>query len=138
MKAKVLIIILLVAIICNATAQTPEKVYITAKIGGKEGIINGKGEWVIQPVYNRVDKKVFAPNGLVAVNVSGKWGYINKNGETIINPQFGYASSFAENGLARVELEDKWGYIDQTGKFVIDPQFDWAGDFNQHGLAEVK
>ena len=139
MKTKIVIITFLVALIHNATAQTNSETYVTAKVSGKEGIINAKGEWVINPIYDHVDRKTFGPNGLAAVQLDGKYGYIDKNGKTVIEQQFDYASSFAENGLARIKANDgKWGYIDKTGKMIINPQYEWAGDFGKNGLAEVR
>ena len=115
MKAQVLIILFFIALINSALGQTNnEEVYITAKFGGKVGIVNAKGEWVIQPIYDDANKNAFASNGLAAVKVAGKWGYINKKGETIINPQFDYAACFADNGLARFQSNNKWGSMLQA------------------------
>jgi hypothetical protein len=101
--------------------------------GGKWGIIDETGEFVVPPRYSHCTS--FGEDGLAAVGAAGgKWGYVNRKGRMVISPRFDFAGPFWE-GLAVVNIgkkpdEDvgdhswwavsgKWGVIDTTGHEVI-------------------
>lgn len=115
-----------------------------AKLKGKWGFINVKGEWVIAPKF---DWTMDFVDGLVLVNLGGtpntrasvdggKYGFVDRTGRFVIPPKFDAAGWSFNEGLAQVSLDGKWGYIDRTGNFVITPQFAWADQF-QDGYAWV-
>ena len=117
-----------------------------AKKGDKIGYINSRGEWVIQPKY---DKARAFRNGLAPVYMNKNWGYIDNKGEIIIPIQYRDAEIFSNDGLAPVKSEKFWGFMDKTGKLVIDEKYDiTAGGFSifkknnekgfVNGLARVK
>ncbi len=102
---------------------------------GKYGYIDGDGNIVVEPKYERSEN---FNEGLAVVKFSEEndsWGYINRNGEVVIEPKFEWAAYFHE-GLAAVQYKGKYGYIDKSGNFVIEPQFDLALDFSE-GYAKV-
>lgn len=95
-------------------------------LAGKWGFIDGSGQVVIPPLYDRASD---FSDGLAAVELGGKWGFIDAGGRTVIPPQFdsqlnihspGLPLRFSA-GLAVVSGPDKWGYIDKTGKYVWGP-----------------
>ena len=92
---------------------------------GKAGVINTKGEYIIQPQFS--DMIIDGNKFLVSQN--RKWGWINLDGNIIIEPQYSEAYPFYENDLALVEIERKWGFIDADGMLKINPQFDLALPF---------
>jgi len=100
---------------------------------GKYGIIDGKGEWVVRPTF---DKAGSFFEGLGAVELDGKWGFIDRKGQWVVRPAFGNAGYFSE-GLAPVKLDGKLGYIKRKGEWVIPPAFDGVVSFSE-GLARVK
>ncbi len=77
----------------------------------KWGFINPQGEWVIEPVYQRVGD---FSNGKAAVMQRQKWGYVDKSGALAIAPQFRSAEPFGE-GFAVVDVNT---IIDAQGKTV--------------------
>lgn len=87
----------------------------------KVGFINTKGEWVIEPSY---DKARAFKNGLAPVAKAKTWGYINEQGAEVIGFNYRDAEVFAANGLAPVKEKKLWGFIDKTGKMVIPAQYD--------------
>ncbi|MCB0465039.1 MAG: WG repeat-containing protein, partial [Aequorivita sp.] len=92
-----------------------------ARSNKKVGFINGKGEWVIQPAYDKV--RAFNV-GLAPVNEGKEWGFINEKGEKIIDIKYRDAEIFSDNGLAPVKEKKLWGFVDKTGKLVIPMEYD--------------
>jgi len=91
-----------------------------ARKNKKWGFVNQKGEWVIQPAYDKA--KTFV-NGLAPVSKGKIWGYINEKGEEVISFDYRDAEIFAANGLAPVK-DKKWGFINTTGNLVIPMEYD--------------
>ena len=117
-----------------------------AKKDDKIGFIDGKGNWIVEPQYDKARAFI---NGLAPVLKGKEWGYINKSGEVVIPFQFRDAEIFSEDGLAPVKISKLWGFINTNGDMVIDDNYDiTAGGFsifqknNQKGfykgLARVK
>ncbi len=103
-------------------------------VGGNGGLINARGEIVVEPRFEAIS---FNRSGsaLIPAKHQGHWGYIDRTGAFVIDPVFDIAWGFAE-GLASVRINGKWGYIDETGSAVIPPQFENAFEF-QDGRAAV-
>ncbi len=81
------------------------------------GIINQKGDWVIEPSFYMLGK---FSNGLIPASKDGAYGYINIKGEWVIPQIYSHATDFY-NGLALVskgEYRDKCYLIDTQGRFV--------------------
>ena len=112
----------------------------------KVGFINSKGEWVIEPIYDKV--RPFS-NELAPVFKEKYWGYINPKGEEVTDFVFKDAEIFSADGFAPVKEKKLWGFIDKTGKIVIPAEYEiTAGGLSlfsknplkgfQNGLARVK
>jgi len=100
----------------------------------KGGYVNADGDWVIEPVYDRVDDfhEGFALVFVKLSEDSSMWTankyFINTSGEIIIDvTEYELITEFSE-GLCAVQKDDKWGFIDKTGKMVIDLIYDYAHD----------
>jgi len=61
------------------------------KRGGKFGVINTKGEWVIEPLYEQIGLFNY---GIAPFQQNHKWGLLNDRGEVILSPQFSFINSF--------------------------------------------
>ena len=61
------------------------------KRGGKFGVINTKGEWVIEPLYEEMGLFNY---GIAPFRQNQKWGLLNQRGEVILSPQFSFINSF--------------------------------------------
>jgi hypothetical protein len=92
-----------------------------AKKDDKIGFINNKGEWVIEPIYEKARAFV---NGLAPVFKDKSWGYIDASGKEVIPFQYRDAEIFSKDGLAPVKLNKLWGFIDKTGNLVIPDRYD--------------
>ncbi|MCB0387835.1 MAG: WG repeat-containing protein, partial [Winogradskyella sp.] len=117
-----------------------------AKKGDKIGFINNKGEWIIEPAYDKARAFV---KGLAPVMKDKEWGYINTKGDVVIPFQYKDAEIFSEDGLAPVKSSKLWGFINTEGKLVIEEKYDiTAGGFSifqknnlkgfKDGVARVK
>lgn len=117
-----------------------------AKMNDKIGFIDNKGNWIIEPTYDKV--RAFK-NGLAPVMKDKKWGYINVSGELKIPFEYRDAEVFSSDGLAPVKIDKLWGFINAEGKLIIEDKYViTAGGFsifqknNQkgfyEGLARVK
>jgi len=90
-----------------------------AKKNDKIGFIDMKGNWAIDPKF---DKAKAFNKGLAPVLVGKKWGYINTKGDLVIQPTYADAEVFSNEGLAPVKEKD-WGFINESGKLVIPTQY---------------
>ncbi|TYA73939.1 WG repeat-containing protein [Seonamhaeicola marinus] len=122
------------------------KDYTYAKKDDLWGFIDNKGNWIVEPKYDKV--RAFK-NGLAPVAKNKKWGYINLKGEEIIPLKFKDAEIFSTDGLAPVKINKLWGFVNSKGDLVIEDKYAiTAGGFsifqknNQKGfidgLARVK
>ncbi|EGO65872.1 WG repeat-containing protein [Acetonema longum] len=107
----------------NGLARVMEK--------GKVGVINGKGRYLFEPVYQSVTPF----SGGVAVAFDGKiYQVLHESGKVIYRSE-DYVGPFSE-GLAVIrkitpQKQRLYGYIDARGQTVIEPQFSFASDFRQ-------
>ncbi len=118
------------------------------KASGKYGVINRKGNIIVQPKYNDIG---FFKNGLAIVSnynyqtgkgedIITKRGYIDTTGKEIIPLTFTIASDFERRGLAFVQDSVGDAYIDRSGKRIqlkITEPITKLGMFN-HGFARIE
>ena len=84
------------------------------------GFVDRSGDWVIDPVFERVER--FGKNGLAPASINRKFGYIDIAGKWVIEPQFYDADEFEDSGVADVKIDyDNAGLIDKTGAFIFGP-----------------
>ncbi|GHT85204.1 hypothetical protein AGMMS49960_18660 [Betaproteobacteria bacterium] len=95
----------------------------------KWGIINTKGEFIVEPVADESIR--FYENGLGIIIQAGKWGVVSKQGQMIVKPRFGSINSVsvAQGGLILAldkDIEDikdihdtEWYYLDRDGSIVF-------------------
>ena len=96
---------------------------------GRLGIINRKGEMIVQPkfwslsFYPQNPYLMLFNEGLANVAIDdAKWGYIDTNLKNVVPFEYIFAEPF-KGGMARVNKNGKdWFYIDKTGKCVKDCQ----------------
>jgi hypothetical protein len=118
-----------------------------ARIGEylKEGIINERGEWLVEPRWDDTDGGF--TDDLMSAAVDGKWGVVSREGEWVIKPQYTNAQKFVD-GLCNVYVggrrdgdyclwDGKCGFINKVGEMVIEPRFDAASDF-EDGVCKVE
>ena len=109
--------------------------YTSVQIDGKYAIMNHNGEFITDPIYDKVFP--FTECGIARVKESGRFGYINTEGERIINPQFQEGTDFNEEGYAVVRKLSKYGILNKDGEIVIDIEYDSLGSMYD-GIASFK
>lgn len=75
------------------------------------GLVNQRGEVVIEPKYNDFDGGIY--NNLWAVQLDNKWGFIDHNDNIVIPFKYDKVSCFSDN-KAKVELNGESFYIDKS------------------------
>lgn len=86
-----------------------------ARKGKLIGFINTKGEWIIQPKYEKA--RAFVGN-MAPVYENKLWGYINRSGEWVVAPKYSDAEIFSVDGLAPAKL-GAWGFINEKGDMMV-------------------
>lgn len=126
-KAITMILIIVLACLCEIGIADPAVVKIEAFSDGLAAVQNADGLWgyidktgeiVIPCEWERAG--AFS-NGIASVEKNMKYGCINTAGQLIVPCQWNHFSpiSFSE-GLAAVQNDDGlWGFIDMTGTLVI-------------------
>ena len=73
-----------------------EDVSIARKWRGNYGVINKKGEWIIEPLYKSIGWFNYGIAPFQKMDKWGKrkWGLLNKQGEIIVEPQFSFIRNF--------------------------------------------
>ncbi len=89
--------------------------------GDKWGFVNTKGEWVIEPAF---DKAYSFSEALAGVqdSKSRKWGFVDEKGKWVIKAEFEDVGSFSDS-LAPAKKNGKWGFIDEKGEWIVDNDY---------------
>lgn len=107
------------------------------------GFINGSGQVVIPPTFERVGN---FSEGLAKFRKNGKWGFINSKGKEVIQPVYETVRDFSE-GITAVMQRKRKGieafYIDSTGKVLFNKTYPTDGSYwpihpFKEGLAAVE
>ena len=79
------------------------------------GFVNEKGDWVVQPTFNYLDR---FEDGIALAKRNNKWGYVNKLGQEVLPIQYDKAYSF-RNGFADVTQGNETFIIDKSGNTLF-------------------
>ena len=110
--------------------------YCKVEINEKYGIVDLKGNWIIQPIYDLLTT-LSEEKDYFRVEINEKWGVIDLNGNWIIQPIYdarGYGFVFGGNDINvgdyyNAEINGKIGLIDLKGNWIIQPiYYDLEGD----------
>lgn len=108
---------------------------LPVKIGEKWGYVNQRGEYVINPQF---DKAYSFTNGRAMVIVNDKYGFIDEKGSYVVNPKYKDATIFSEDRAWVVEEGKAPTLIDRDGKELFDmKEIERAYPFYD-GLARVQ
>jgi len=124
--------------ILDTIIEMPRKERAFTLIGysgnGTLGIVNQKGDTIMNPQYNSFG---YVQNGKFWFNEKNKYGLADTIGTILIEPKYEYLSYFSDNGLATAKIKGKYGYINENGDVIIDFKFQDARGF-KYDLASVK
>lgn len=93
------------------------------------GLINSKGETVLEPVFCSLVPAIGGEQLFSVQNQARQHGVLDMAGEEIV--PFGiydWIDGF-DQGLTRVRIENKWGLIDETGELVLPVEYDKIWNF---------
>lgn len=103
-----------------------------AYYNNKAGLINTKGDFVINPIYDEISdfKEMRA-----VFNIDNYMGVMNEKGQILTNKKYSFISDYS-NGMALVsnissDDNSKYGYIDMDGNEVIPVQYLSADSFKE-------
>ncbi|WP_164848754.1 WG repeat-containing protein [Paenibacillus sp. DCT19] len=100
---------------------------------GKYGCINKQGEFVIEPIYERI-YAINSENSVIAEK-KGKVGVFGISNQIIIEPIFDVLGTFSD-GLALAKQGSDFGFINDKGEQKIAYQYKYVSNFSE-GLAEA-
>jgi hypothetical protein len=110
-----------------------------AKSGGRWGLINLKGEWVLKPQYDRIGRFSSRQSAQITLtDASGqeKHGLVDHTGRVVTAPEWEEVQDLIHD-FVPVQRGGKWGYLDANGKQVIPNEWDDAWRFSSLGYAVV-
>lgn len=102
----------------------------------KDGIMNSKGEVIIEPIYSDIEILSEKEGYLKVVDNNDKVGVINLKGEVVLESDFTDVKSVS-NGKFVVTKNKKDGLITSNGDWLIEPSYRSIRRFNK-GLAPAK
>lgn len=115
-----------------STPGVPRQV-IAEPVGGKTGIFDLTGKWLLQPGSD-YEEMGYLRNNRIAVKRESKWGYVDGRGKMVIPPQFESAGDFLTTA-AIVRGRENLGLIDVNGTPLTPHKYIKIGDFVD-GVAE--
>lgn len=97
--------------------------------GGKFGIIEKTGKYIVEPIYNNINE--YRDKLAIAQDDTG-FVVLDENGE-IISKKYYYISNYKDNRAAySIKNQDGsllYGYLDETGEPVVEPTYVSVTDF---------
>ena len=105
---------------------------ITQNNNLKYGIINKKGNVVIDATYDKLEK---LSENYVIYKENGKYGFIDIKNNKKFKAKYDNIREFKED-LAAICINGRWGFVNKNGKIVIFPQYYEVANFSER-LAAV-
>ncbi|MFL5730100.1 MAG: WG repeat-containing protein [Cytophagaceae bacterium] len=107
----------------------------------KIGLINKKGEVLLQPTYDEAKDFSGKPGHYLSlVKLNNKFGMIDMKGHEEIPIKYDSLQAYFAEGMAYAKLNGKWGFIDSLYKVAIPFQYEaidtWQGFYG--GVIAVK
>lgn len=97
-------------------------VYINNNL--RYGLINEKGNFIVEPTYNRIK---IGPWNSAIIELDRKYGLTDFNGDVIVKPMYDNIEDFDkvnQKNVAKVRFEEKYGLIDDKGNIIFEPVYD--------------
>ena len=112
-------------------------------LNDKWGLINEKGDFIIDPVLDKIWD--FHPKyNVCPAKSNDKWGFVDLKGQWAISPKYDrivYAQkSYFKTApfLFIIEKNDLKGIVNSKGKELVQPKYDRISEkFNDHGITKV-
>jgi serine/threonine protein kinase len=102
----------------------------------KYGLVDLKGGWVIQPVFDYL--LYYDGQNYCKASLDGKWGYIDRRGNWIIQPMFDRIDNYDAQGYCQGVIDGKYGIVDKRGNWIIQPTFDYLFSFDDQNYCAAR
>jgi hypothetical protein len=101
------------------------------------GMMNRKGEWILQPEYTST--RFIDPKKKFIVLSKGSERYlIDALGKPLFSKDTSDIMLYTPSeGLVMGRSKGKIGFLNTKGAWVVNPEYDWSIGFNENGLAAV-
>jgi hypothetical protein len=99
--------------------------------GGLWGVVNGRGELVIDTKYEEIEG-IWDAEGFFACKLNEKWGLLDSTGKEIFPieaDQIAIKWDGNEFGMFKFKIGNKWGVMDFSGKLLLAPEYVSIGSF---------
>lgn len=114
--------------------QLNQDLYLV-RYGGHEGVFNRLGQWIIEPLYERI--LGLSQDGIFTVYHEGKYGLVSNTGEWLLPLRPFGALGLAQQGLVPVREGSSWGFVSTRGNKRISTRYGDVKPFSE-GLAAVQ
>ncbi len=107
---------------------------------GKYGLIDKKGNTILQPNYEKIYALKGVKNTLILEN-NGKLGLCSNKGKVIVEEKYASILPIGEdskNGYIVVNEEGKYGVIDTSGNNIIEEKYQEISSIAANGIYVVK
>ncbi len=99
--------------------ETAGKIYLADRsvataVGGKWGLIDGRGNYVVEPKYAEIRE---GREGLIPVREGPRWGFVDSQGEVKIKVEYGSVDLFSGGWAKVTEISGRAGFVNREGQF---------------------
>ncbi|RPE75780.1 SEL1-like repeat protein [Vulcaniibacterium tengchongense] len=105
---------------------------LPACAGGRWGLLDPWGRWVLAPRYERID--AFAPSGLAPVAAGGRVGLVDRDGREVLPPRYDALGWDEEREVFEIELDGRRGWLRADGRVWIAPAWERLQPLDGHGV----
>ena len=106
-----------------------DETWAKVKKDGKYGMINQNQQYVVSPIYNKIDEGFYYnDNKWCLVKRDGKYGFIDQEGKEVVEAKYKRVWDFYENNekWAKVKRNRRYFFIDRNGNEIrFGPEDDW-------------
>jgi hypothetical protein len=110
-----------------------DRYFVLHKLNSKFGIVDKKGNYLIEPIYDYIDTDIC--DGMIRVYHNGYFGFLDLELNLAIPFQY-EAAEFFSDGMCIVFIDGKCGYIDKENRLIVPAIYEKACKF-EDGFAIV-
>ena len=110
--------------------------FLIVKGGNMFGMMNKKGEWILQPEYSTC----FVDNSgkMLVLYKADECQLFDATGKLLFKSDTNTLKMYSPSeGMISAKKGDKYGYLNTKGAWVVPAQFDYVGRFQPNGVAIV-
>lgn len=109
------------------------------RMNGKWGIVDTKGDTVVEPSYDDIlldSQGRYINQSVILAKRDGKYHLLDSKWNPVNDFSCDNADMVTEDGIFAYSVNGKWGFADTKGNVIIEPTYEGAKSFS-NGLAAV-